>query len=120
MKLAKITARVAIAGALSAGALGLGVGGGTALADSGFHQDRCFGFCQGRGDDGRHDRRGDFRFDDRRGDFRFDDRRWDQRGFDDGRRDHRPFSFRGSRAEPFFDQGRGIWGFWFAGVFIPL
>ena len=112
MKLAKITARVAIAGALSAGALGLGVGGGTALADSGFHQDRCFGhFCQDRGGDGRHDRRGD---------FRFDDRRWDQRGFDDGRRDHRPFSYRGSRAEPFFDQGRGIWGFWFSGVFIPL
>ena len=112
MKLAKITARVAIAGALSVGALGLGAGGGTALADGGgFHQDRCFGhFCQGRGGDGRHDRGG----------FRFDDRRWDQRGFDDGRRDHRPFSYRGSRVEPFFDRGRGIWGFWFFGVFIPL
>ncbi|GAB7068513.1 hypothetical protein H7J06_30285 [Mycobacterium hodleri] len=112
MKLAKITARVAIAGVVSAGALGLGAGGATALADSGFHQDRCFGhFCQSRGDDGRHDRRGG---------FGFDDRRWDQRGFDDGRRDHRPFSYRGSRVEPFFDRGRGIWGFWFLGVFIPL
>ena len=113
MKLAKITARVAIAGALSAATLGLGAGAGTALADSGgFHQDRCFGhFCQGRGGDGRHDGRGG---------FRFDDRRWDQRGFDDGRRDHRPFSYRGSRVEPFFDRGRGIWGFWFFGVFIPL
>jgi hypothetical protein len=55
-----------------------------------------------------------------RGGFTFDDRRWDQRGFDDGRRDHRPFSYRGSRVEPFFDRGRGIWGFWFFGVFIPL
>lgn len=110
MRLAKITVQAAIVGALSAGALGLGAGGATAHADSGFHQDRCFGqFCQSR-DDGR----------DRRDDPRFDDRRWDRRGFDDGRRDHRSFSYRGSRVDPFFDRGRGVWGFWFFGVFIPL
>ncbi|MEU0494689.1 hypothetical protein [Mycobacterium sp. NPDC006124] len=105
MNFVKMTARLAIAGAVSASALGLGAGAATALADGGLHQDRCFGhFC-------RHDRGND---------FRFDDRRWDQRGFDDGRRDHRPFNYRGFRAEPFFDRGRGIWGFWFLGIFIPL
>ncbi|MCV7419337.1 hypothetical protein H7K45_02175 [Mycobacterium yunnanensis] len=111
MRLVKITARAAVAAALSVSALGLGAGAATALADTGFHQDRCFGHFCGRDGDGRHDRRDD---------FRFDDRRWDQRGFDDGRRDHRPFNYRGFRADPFFDRGRGIWGFWFLGVFIPL
>jgi hypothetical protein len=57
---------------------------------------------------------------DRRNDARFDERRWQERGFDDGRRDHRTFSFRGHRVDPFFEARRGTWGFWSFGSWIPL
>ena len=105
----KVATRAVIASAVSLSTLGLGGALGTANADIGLREQPClFQFCQA----GRHDN--DQRFDDR---F---ERGWDQRGFDDGRRDHRPFSFRGHRVEPFFDQGRGGWGFWFLGSWIPF
>jgi hypothetical protein len=106
MNLKKVAAHAAIAGSLSASALGLGLGGtlGTADADTGFARQTCFAqFCH-----------------DGRGGFGTDRLRWDQRGFDDGRRDHQPFNYRGHRVEPFFDSGRGGWGFWFFNSWIPF
>jgi hypothetical protein len=107
MSFMRLAAKAVIAGAVSVSTLGLGGALGTANADNGVREQPCLvQFCQG----GRHDN--DERFDHRL------ERRWDQRGFDDGRRDHRPFSFRGHRVEPFFDQRRGGWGFWFLGSWI--
>jgi hypothetical protein len=50
----------------------------------------------------------------------WDQRPWDQRGFDDARGDHQPFNWQGQRVEPYFDNDRGAWGFWFLGLWIPL
>src|ERR1700722_19920974 len=124
MKIKKTVARAAIVGAMGAGALGLGVGLGTASADP---WQPCWQGCQGdhRGDggDGRRwgdggDGRqwGDQWRPDQRG---WDQRPWDQRGIDDARFDHQPFNWQGQRVEPFFDNDRGAWGFWFFGMWIP-
>ena len=43
-----------------------------------------------------------------------------QRGVDDARGDHQPFNWQGQRVEPYFDNDRGAWGFWFLGLWIPL
>ncbi|MCW2690278.1 MAG: hypothetical protein JWR37_5168 [Mycobacterium sp.] len=118
MNLKKVAAQATIAGALGFGALGLGVGMGTAYADPGNGGGPpCWaGYCQGdqRGDGGRGDRG------DGGGGPRFDQQRWDQRGIDEGRYDHQPFDYQGQRVEPYFDNGRGAWGFWFLGLWIPL
>jgi hypothetical protein len=113
MNLKKTAASLAIAGACGFGALGFGLG--TASADPGGHGGPpCWGpYCQndqrGEGDGGN------------RGDGpRFDQYRWDQRNIDEGRYDHQPFNYQGYRAEPYFDNGRGVWGFWFFGIFVPL
>jgi hypothetical protein len=109
MKLKNFAMRTAIVGALGVSALGFGGALGTASADPGFHDQPCFlQFC--------HDRGHGFG----RGDRGFDGRRWDQRGFDDGRRDHLPFNYQGHRVEPFFDHGRGAWGFWSFNSWIPF
>ena len=50
----------------------------------------------------------------------WDQRPWDQRGVDDARGDHQPFNWQGQRVEPYWDQDRGAWGFWFLGLWIPL
>jgi hypothetical protein len=125
MNFKKTVARTAIVGALGFSALGLGVGLGTASADPGNGGQPClpqncqrdphggggdgrqFG-DQGRPDQGRPDQGG------------WDQRPWDQRGIDDARRDHQPFNWQGQRVEPYFDNDRGAWGFWFLGVWIPL
>jgi len=112
MRLKNFATRTAIVGALSLSALGFGGALGTASADPGFKEQPCFlQFCHDRGDGfGRG-----FQVDNG-----FGGRRWDQRGFDDGRRDHLPFSYQGHRVEPFFDRGRGAWGFWFFNRWIPF
>ena len=111
----RIVAAGAIAGTLGLAAVGLG--SGMASADPGGHGGPpCF-YCQDdqRGydhhDNGRDDRGGQ-RYDD------YD--RWDQRGIDNGRYDHRAFNYQGQRVEPYWDNGRGAWGFWFFGIFIAL
>jgi hypothetical protein len=104
MKFKRVAAHAAIAGSLSLAAFGLGGALGTADADPGLGRQSCFAqFCHHQW-----------------GQFRGDQLRWDQRGFDDGRRDHLPFSFRGHRVEPFFDHGRGGWGFWYFNSWIPF
>jgi len=140
MNFAKVAAQAAITGALGFAALGLGVGAGTASADPG-----CWGpGCNAPGNDGRGDRdRGngnDFRPQqwDQRGPQQWDQRGpqqwgpqqwdqrdwnqrdWNQRGFDDARFDHQPFDYQGQRVEPYFDNDRGAWGFWFLGQWIQL
>ena len=50
----------------------------------------------------------------------WDQRPWDQRGIDDARGDHQPFNRQGQRVDPYFDNDRGAWGFWFFGLWIPL
>ena len=50
----------------------------------------------------------------------WDQRPWDQRGIDDARFDHQPFNWQGQQVEPYWDQDRGAWGFWFLGTWIPL
>ena len=130
MDLKKMAAGAVIAGALGLPTLSLGVGLGTASADPG----QCWmQNCQGdqRGDGG--DRRGpdqwqgdQWRPDQRDGDqwgpdqHGWDQRPWDQRGVDDARFDHQPFNWQGQRVEPYWDQDRGAWGFWFLGAWIPL
>jgi hypothetical protein len=110
----------------------LGVGLGTASADP---WQPCWAQnCQGdqRGDGGQ-DHRGDgrpwgdqwrpdqWRPDQGRQDQGgWDQRQWDQRGIDDARWDHQPFNWQGQRVEPYWDQDRGAWGFWFLGFWIPL
>jgi hypothetical protein len=126
MDVKKIVAGAAIAGALGLPALSLGAGLGTASADPG----QCWGpNCQGDNDHhGDGDRRGpdQWRGDPGRPDgWRqdqggWDQRPWDQRGVDDARRDHQPFNWQGQRVEPYWDQDRGAWGFWFLGLWIPL
>jgi hypothetical protein len=131
MNLAKVAAQAAITGALGFGALGLGVGAGTASADPG--PGACGApFCNSPGNDGRGDRdRGngnDFRpqqwdqrdRDPQWGPQQWDQRDWNQRGIDDGRFDHQPFNWQGQRVEPYFDNDRSAWGFWFLGAWIPL
>jgi hypothetical protein len=44
----------------------------------------------------------------------------DQRGIDQGRQDHQPFTYMGQHVNPVFDNDRGGWGFWFFNVWIPL
>ena len=126
MSVKKTVARSAIA--LGISALGLGVGLGTASADQGNGGQPCWQQnCQGdqRGDGGQ-DHRGDggdgrqfgdqWRPDQGRG----DQGGWDQRGLDDARGNHQPFNWQGQRVEPYFDNDRGAWGFWFLGLWIPL
>jgi hypothetical protein len=130
MNLKKVVAQAAIAGALGLPALALGVGAGTASADPG---QPCWAQnCQGdhRGDGGQDPRGvggdgrqwGDqWRPDQWRPDQGgWDQRPWDQRGIDDARFDHQPFDWQGQRVEPYWDQGRGAWGFWFLGLWIRL
>ena len=140
MRFKKAVARSAIVGAMGFGALGLGVGLGTASADP---WQPCWAQnCQGdqRGDGGngrpwgdqwRPDQGGDqwrpdqWRPDQGQDQWRpdqggWDQRPWDQRGFDDARWDHQPFNWQGQRVEPYFDNDRGAWGFWFFGLWIPL
>ncbi|MCW2626817.1 hypothetical protein [Mycobacterium sp.] len=132
MRFRQTVARGAIVGALGFSALGLGVGLGTASADP---WQPCWAQnCQGdqRGDGGQ-DHRGDgrpwgdqwrpdqWRPDQGRQDQGgWDQRQWDQRGIDDARWDHQPFNWQGQRVEPYWDQDRGAWGFWFLGFWIPL
>ena len=144
MSFKKTVARSAIVGALGFSALGLGVGLGTASADHGNGGQPCWPqSCQGdqRGDGGQNYRgnggdggqnyRGDggdgrqwgdqWRSDQWRPDQGgWDQRPWDQRGVDDARGDHQPFNWQGQRVDPYFDNNRGAWGFWFLGLWIPL
>ena len=146
MSVKKTVARSAIAGALGLSALGFGIGMGTASADHGNGGQSCWPQnCQGdQRADGFQDQRGDGRqFDQWRPDQwqpdqhqwqpdqrdwdqqpwdqgGWDQRPWDQRGFDDARGDHQPFNWQGQRVEPYFDNDRGAWGFWFLGLWIPL
>src|ERR1700676_4362759 len=128
MRFRKTVARSAIVGALGASALGLGVGLGTASADHGNGGQSCWPQnCQGdqRGNGGQ-DRGGDGRQwgnqwqpDQGRSDQGgWDQRPWDQRGIDDARGDHQPFNWQGQRVDPYFDNNRGAWGFWFLGLWI--
>jgi hypothetical protein len=139
MNLRKTLTGAAIAGVLGLPALGLGIGIGSASADPG---PPCGIYCQGQQDhrgnggdpgnggdngfrpDGGNGGDGGFRPDggDRGngGDGRFDQLRWDQRGIDQGRYDHQPFNYQGQRVEPYFDNDRGVFGFQFFGIFIPL
>jgi hypothetical protein len=119
MDLKNIAATAAAACVLSFGAVGLTLGAGAASADPGGHgggppcwAPYCHGDDHGNGGD-----RG--RGDDRDGPD-YDHLRWDQRGIDQGRYDHQPFNFQGQRVEPYFDNYRGLWGFWFLGAFIAL
>jgi hypothetical protein len=119
MNLKKVAAQTAIVGALGLPALALGVGSGTSSADPG---QPCWAQnCQGdqRGDDHGGDGRqwGNQWQPEQRG---WDQRPWDQRGIDDARGDHQPFNWQGQRVEPYFDNDRGAWGFWFLGLWIPL
>jgi len=125
MNFKKTVARSAIVGALSFSALGFGVGLGTASADHGNGGQPCLpqncqGDPRGGGGDGRQF--GDqWRPDQGRPDQGgWDQRPWDQRGIDDARGDHQPFNWQGQRVEPYFDNDRGAWGFWFLGLWIPL
>ncbi|MDT5328856.1 MAG: hypothetical protein QOF31_153 [Mycobacterium sp.] len=123
MSFKKTVARSAIVAALGFSALGLGVGLGTASADHGNGGQPCWPQnCQGdqRGDGGQDQRGGggDGRqFGDQ---WRPNQRPWDQRGLDDARGDHQAFDWQGQRVEPYFDNDRGAWGFWFLGVWVPL
>ncbi len=133
MSFKKTVARSAIVGALGFSALGLGVGLGTASADQGNGGQPCWPQnCQGdQRSDGGQDHRGDggdgrpwgnqWQPGQGRGDQGgWDQRPWDQRGLDDARGDHQPFNWQGQRVEPYFDNDRGAWGFWFLGLWIPL
>lgn len=45
---------------------------------------------------------------------------WQDRGVDQGRRDHQPFNWNGHQVTP-MPAGNGAgWGFWFLGMWIPL
>ena len=119
MNLKKFAAGAAIAGALGLPAVALGVGVGTASADPGqcWQPNNCQGDWQHGGDN-------QWRPDQWQGDqgrpSGWDQRPGDQRGIDDARFDHQPFNWHGQRVEPYWDQSRGAWGFWFLGAWIPL
>jgi hypothetical protein len=124
MILRKTAAGALIAGSLALPAVALGAGIGTASADPGPQcwPGNCQGDHRGDGDQWRQDQwQGDQgRGDQWRSDQRGDQRPWDQRGVDDARWDHQPFNWQGQRVEPYWDQGRNAWGFWFLGTWIPL
>jgi hypothetical protein len=134
MDLKKMAAGAVIAGALGLPALSLGIGVGAASADPGPGQPCWAGNCQGnqRGGDPQwrpdQDRGDQWRADQGRpdqwqqpGQRDWDDQRpWDQRSIDDARFDHRPFNWAGQQVEPYWDQDRAAWGFWFMGTWIPL
>jgi hypothetical protein len=124
MSFKKTVARSAIVGALGFSALGLGIGLGTASADHGNRGQPCWPQnCQGdqHGDGGDGRQFDQWRPDQWRPDQGgWDQRPWDQRGFGDARGDHQPFNWQGQRVEPYFDNDRGAWGFWFLGLWIPL
>ena len=129
MDVKKIAAGAVIAGALGLPALslgvGVGVGVGTASADPGpCWAPNCHGDSNwGDGDQRRPDQwqGNQWRPDQWRPDQGgWDQRRWDQRGIDDARFDHQPFNWQGQQVEPYWDQDRGAWGFWFLGAWIPL
>jgi hypothetical protein len=115
MNVKKNAAKGAIATVLGLSALGLGVGAGAASADPG---PPCWENCGGHGDRGNH--RGYNDYDPWRPGQQVWERPWDQRFIDDARFDHRPFNWQGQRVEPYFDNLRGAWGFWFFGVWIAL
>ncbi len=132
MNLKKMAAGALIAGSLGLPALAVGAGIGTASADPG---QQCWpGNCQGdnhwgdtRRGDGDQWRPDQWQGDQGRGDDQWrpdqpgwDQRPWDQRGIDDARWDHQAFNWQGQRVEPYWDQDRGAWGFWFLGTWIPL
>lgn len=118
MNLKRIAAGAAIAGALGLPAVALGVGIDTASADPG----QCWGpNCNGNPGPGGYGDRDQWRPDQFRPDERGPDQRaWDQRRIEDARWDHQPFNWQGQRVEPYWDQDRGAWGFWFLGAWIPL
>jgi hypothetical protein len=130
MSFQKTVARSAIVGTLGLGALGLGVGLGTASADPWrpCWAQNCQGDQRGDGGQGHRGDGGDgrqwgdqWRPDQWRPDQGgWEQRPWDQRGIDDARWDHQPFNWQGQRVEPNWDQDRGAWGFWFLGFWIPL
>ena len=35
-------------------------------------------------------------------------------------RDHQSFNWHGQRVDPAWDPDRGLWGFWFLGMWVPL
>ena len=122
MEMKKMAAGAVIAGALVLPGLSLGVGVGTASADPG----QCWApNCQGDNNHGDRDRGRPDQWRPDQDQWRpdqdgRDQRSWDQRDIDDARRDHQPFDWQGQRVEPYWDQDRGAWGFWFLGVWIPL
>lgn len=134
MNAKKIVAKSAIASALGLCALGLGAGGAAGIASADPGQPCWPQNCQSddHHDNGGPDNRGygdnDHRYGDQwrpdqdqwRPDQRDDQRPWDQRGIDDARFDHQPFNWQGQRVEPYWDQGRNAWGFWFFGMWIPM
>jgi|KBSSwiStaDraftv2_1062776.scaffolds.fasta_scaffold90530_1 hypothetical protein len=106
----KIAAAGAIAGTLGLAAMGLGAGAASADPGGGHGGPPCWApYCHDQGN-GRDDHPQRFDYDDH----------WDQRGIDNARFDHRPFNYQGVRVEPYFDNVRAVWGFWFFGVFIAL
>jgi hypothetical protein len=112
----KIAAAGAIAGSLGAATMGLGSGLASADPGGGHGGPPCF-YCQDqRGHDNGHGYGRDDRGPQRYADYD----RWDQRGIDNARYDHRPFNYYGQRVEPYWDNDRAVWGFWFAGIFIVL
>ncbi len=135
MDVKKMTAGALIAGALGLPALSLGLGAGAASAEPGQQcwtpdcqvdnhrgDDQRWRADGDRGDQDRPDRdRGDQWRPDQWQQRDWDDRRpWDQRRIDDARRDHQPFNWDGQRVEPYWDNDRNAWGFWFFGTWIPL
>ncbi|MDT5093345.1 MAG: hypothetical protein QOH60_2708 [Mycobacterium sp.] len=121
VNLKKIAAGAVIAGALGLPAVALGIDSATASADPG----QCWGpNCNGDRDRGDHDQgRPDQWRQDQGRDDQWRDRNqrvWNERGVDDARFDHQPFNWQGQRVEPYWDQDRAAWGFWFLGAWIPL
>ena len=114
MRVIHLTAAAAIA--LGVGLTGLGASVGTASADPGYHPSPCGApYCQGNPQHPRGDGENGGR-----GGPPSEQQRWDQRGLDQGRYDHQPFNYQGQRAEPYFDNDRGAWGFWSLGQWIGL
>ena len=97
--------RVMSAATLAAG-VGLtglfGLGLGSASADPGAGCDRPGASCEHRDDRGPGPMQ------------------WQSRGVNEGRQDHRPFSWNGQQVTPMHAGDGNGWGFWFLGTWIPL
>ena len=130
MNLKQNVAQAAMAAGLGLSALALAAGAGTASADPPqpcWQQQNCQGDQRGAGPQYNPGYGGDHHQwgipaqpDQWHPDQGWDQRTWDQRGVDDGRYDHQSFNWQGQRAEPYWDRDRGLWGFWFLGMWIPL